>query len=263
MKKNIFITATTTMLIYISLHSNVYSLDNNSLSLNVNNPLTEKLLDDIWSKREDENNQKIIADYLITKPTIPNDYAIAWKVARLVCFIGNYGYGKPIFVGKDGAKFFKYGIEAGEIATKINSTGKEGLYWKAVDMGSYGLAAGVIASAMKARPGMEALKKVMDIDITYDGYGAPRILGRYYQELPFLFGGSMSKAEELIKEATTSNPTYRNNWVFLGQYYLAKKNKVEAKAACEKVLTLPETVGKYEEMRYTEEARTCIAKASL
>lgn len=272
MIKNILNISTATLLMSISIHSHIYSADvntiatnknlTNSLSLDLSTPLSEKLLDEIWSKREDVDNQKKIADYLITKPTIPNNYAIAWKVARLICFIGNYGYGKPIFVGKYGAKFFQYGIEAGEVATKVNSEGKEGLYWKAVDMGSYGLAAGVLASAMKAGPGMKALQKVHDLDITYDGYGSSRILGRYYQELPFIFGGSMSKAEKLLKEATDSNPKFRNNWVFLGQFYLAKKNKPLAKAACEKVLTLPETEGKYEEMRYTEEANICIAKAS-
>ena len=52
--------------------------------------LSVELLDKCWNNREDLKNQKIIADYLMTKPAISSEYDVAWKTARLVYFIGNF-----------------------------------------------------------------------------------------------------------------------------------------------------------------------------
>ena len=54
-------------------------------------PLTLELVDKCWANREDTTNQKIIADYLMTMPAVDKNYELAWKTARLVYFIGNYG----------------------------------------------------------------------------------------------------------------------------------------------------------------------------
>lgn len=71
----------------------------------------------------------------------------------------------------------------------------------------------------------------------------------------------MKKAETLIKGAAKAAPIYRNNWVFLGQYYIAARNYESVNAACNKALELPKNEGKYEEMRFTKEANACLNKA--
>ena len=240
----------------------VESAPSSSFNISPGTPLTQQLLDSCWNNREDINNQQVIADYLMTKPSVASDYATSWKTARLVYFIGNYGIGQKRFVDSDdGVKLFDYGVKAGLQAQNLNPNGVEGYYWYAIDLGSYGLAKGVLAAASGAKDGMKALKKAGEIDPTYQGYGSTRILGRYYQELPGLFGGDMKKALTLLKTATTAAPTYRNNWVFLGQYYISNKQWNEANIACQKAISLPATDGKYEEMRYTKEANDCIKKA--
>ncbi len=229
-------------------------------------PLTVKLIDYCWANREDLANQKIIADYLNTQPDLPYDYETAWKTARLVYFIGNYGIGEKEFVSSSaGVKIFNYGVKAGKIAIAQKPNGVEGQYWYAVDLGSYGLAKGILASASNAKDGMAALRQAIAIDPSYQWYGSSRILGRYYQELPGLFGGSYDKAIELLKTATDKAPQFRNNWVFLGQYYLKTRDYQNALTACQKALSLPNQDGKYEEMRYSREANECIttAKAKL
>jgi tetratricopeptide (TPR) repeat protein len=230
--------------------------------LDKSTPLTEQLLDNLWQNREDTTNQKIIADYLLTEPTVPKDYATSWKLARLVTFIGNYGVGEDRFVStSEGAKLFKYGYQAGEQAQGINPNGIEGIYWYAVDLGAYGLAKGLLSAAVNAKAGIVALQKAQQINPSYDGYGSFRILGRYYQELPGFLGGDKTKAGDLYIQAVTKDPTYRNNWVFLGQYYIKMKKWDDAQKACQRALSLPGEVGKYEDMRYTREAKECISKA--
>lgn len=225
-------------------------------------PICKGVLDIWWDHREDLQNQKVIANYLSTKPKVPNDFEISWKTARLVYFIGNYGYGENNFVNtKAGAELFHYGAEAGKQAMKLEPNRVEGYYWYAIDLGSYGLAKGIIASAANAKEGMRALAKAMSIDPKYQWYGSSRILGRYYQELPGLFGGDKEKALQLMKSATEKAPEFRNNWEFLGKYYLSRKEYDKALVACNTALEKKSLDGKYEEARYIREAQECRDKA--
>lgn len=225
-------------------------------------PLSVALLDSCWQNREDLTNQQIIASYLMTQPSVPQDYEIAWKTARLVYFIGNYGTGENRFVNSgDGVTLFNYGVTAGKIAKQLKPNRVEGNYWYAIDLGSYGLAKGILSSASNAKYGMAALKVSISIDPSYQNYGGSRILGRYYQELPGIFGGDADKAYKLISSAVKNAPTFSNNWVFLGQFYLSGGQYANALTSCQKALNMPAQDGKYEELRYKKEAKQCIAKA--
>lgn len=237
----------------------------NNVGLN-DNQLTEKLLDSYWDAREEGAKQVAIAQYLLQQPVIPkSNYAIAWKTARLVYFIGNFGSSEAWFAKNKKtvsiAKLFNYGVNAGELATKINPKGVEGHYWYAVNLGSYGLAKGVLAAASKAGDGMDALKRVIKIDPSYQNYGAFRILGRYYHALPGFFGGSDVKAKNSFIIATQKAPNYKNNWIYLGNFYLDKGKYKEAKEACSKAINLPEADGKYENIRYQREAMNCLSSS--
>ncbi len=231
-------------------------------TINNATPLSVELLDKCWEKRENLANQKIIANYLMHQPKVANDFETAWKTARLVYFIGNYGYGEKMFVDtKAGVTLFNYGAEAGKIAYKLEPSKVEGYYWYAIDLGSYGLAKGILSAAANAGDGMDALKKAKAIDPMYHWSGSSRILGRYYQELPGLFGGSNKKAIELFKNTTEQSPEFDNNWLFLGRFYMNDGNYKEALDSCTKALDISPVDGKFEEMRYKREAKECITKA--
>lgn len=224
--------------------------------------LTLDWLSSAWNSREDVNNQVAIANYLMTEPQISRNYEIAWQTARLVYFIGNYGAGEKRFVDtKAGVKLFNYGVEAGKLAVSLNPEKVEGNYWYAIDLGSYGLAKGIISAAINASDGMDALKKAMSIDPSYHWYGSSRILGRYYQELPVLFGGSSEKAKQMLTLASNKAPEYDNNWLFLGRFYLKRGFYKEALNVCEKAESLPNVDGISEEARFKREANECISKA--
>lgn len=225
--------------------------------------LNINLLDKLWNNREHKTNQEIIASYLMTEPNVPNDFEIAWRTARLVYFIGNFGIGIEKFVdSRDGVKLFKYGYKAGEIAKTLKPNRVEGYYWYAVDLGSYGLAKGIITAASNAKSGMKALENALAINPDYQGYGSSRILGRYYQELPRIFGGNKEKALFYMKNAVDNSPKYKDNWLFLGRFYLfIEKDYLKAKKTCEMVLKQPALSGKFEDMRYDKEANECISKA--
>ena len=228
-------------------------------SIAANSQLTEELLDSCWANRETVANQKIIADYLLTNPAVPNDYAKAWKTARLVSFIGSYGAdAKKFGTTPQGVQLFDYGVKAAQIATTLQPNQIEGVFWYAVDLGSYDAVKGGIGGASKW---IDAVKQANAIDPTYYYYGSNRMLGVYYQILPGILGGSNSKALQYLTTATIKAPQFRNNWLTLGQYYLNTKDYKNALANCQKVLTLPKIDGKFEEMKYTRDANKCISAA--
>ena len=135
-----------------------------------------------------------------------------------------------------------------------NPNGVEGHYWYAVNLGSYGLAKGVVASAVNAKSGMESLKFVEKHDSKYHWSGANRILGKYYFKLPGIFNGDKKKALQSLTKATQV-VDYSNNWVFLGQYYLAQDDAVNALKSCRRALISPKVDGKFEERRFDDEAQ--------
>jgi hypothetical protein len=221
-------------------------------------------LNNAWDNREDLTKQSAYINYMQKMNTdniIPNDYEASWKAARLVYFLGNYGVGEKQFAtGESGIAFFDYGVRLGKQAITLNSNGIEGQYWYAIDLGSYGLVKGIMASAMNAKSGMKALAFVAAQDSHYHWSGANRTLGKYYSKLPAMFGGDKNKALTNLLNAT-QDVDYSNNWVFLGQYYLEQKDGVNALKACQRALQSPKIDGKYEEKRYAYEAQECIAQA--
>ncbi len=228
--------------------------------------LSLNLLDSCWRERQNIITQKSLGDYLLSAPFVPDDYEITWKTARLVYFIGNFGVGEKRFVDtKEGVKLFYYGVGLGKSAIKLNQSKVDGHYWYAINLGSYGLAKGILFAAANAKSGMNALKKAMEIDPSYEFYGSSRILGRYYQELPRIFGGSNAKALEMFLNATKNSPEFDNNWLFLGRFYLSIKDYTNALSICTNASKLPAQEGDAEEVRYKKEINKCIkdAKAGI
>ena len=229
--------------------------------------MTDAGLDSSWQNRDKltSEDQATLANYYLTSPKIPSSYSIAWKTSRFVYFLGNYGVGEKRFVSasdkKEGVKLFDYGVKAGKIAMDLDPSKVEGYYWYAVDLGSWGLAKGIIASASSAGDGMDALKAAKKLDPSYQWYGSSRILGRYYQELPGIFGGSDKKALALYEEATKKSPNSRVNWLYLGRYYLKDGDASKGLEICTKGLSLPNADGSLEETRYKRELNECVKDA--
>ncbi len=87
----------------------------------------------------------------------------------------------------------------------------------AADMGqlaeSFGLRQGLkYRGAIK-----DALETVLRIDPAYEQGSADRALGRWYLEVPALFGGSRKKSEEHLRRSLTYNPNSIASRFFLAE----------------------------------------------
>jgi tetratricopeptide (TPR) repeat protein len=221
-------------------------------------------LDKMWNDRQSKAGQKVILNFIFAEEPIPQNFDIAWRVARLVYFTGNFGIAHETLKKEQKIKLFKYGYIAADIARTKNPDKVEGYYWYGVNLGSYGLAKGIFSALGHAEDALNSLLKSAELDPTYHWAGPYRVLGRFYQEAPsFLSFGDKKKAEEYFNRAIELAPDYRLNTINLG---VLKKEQGNIEAAIDllkKAKAKPNVDGKLEETRYLEELDKGIASLEL
>ena len=163
----------------------------------------------------------------------PNDLESAWKLARMCYWLGGH-----VPQASRRAQYER-GIEAGRRATAIEAKRPEGYFWMAANMGamadSFGLRQGLkYRGAIK-----EALEKVLALDPAFQQGSADRALGRWYQKVPGLFGGSDEKAVELLRRSLTYNPNSTISHYFLAETFLEMNRRAEARVELQHVLDAP------------------------
>lgn len=183
------------------------------------------------------------------------DFEAAWKLARAAYWLG--GHAAPA----ERRKQFERGVAAGTKAVAINSQRPESHFWKAANMGALAESFGMRAGLKYRGPIKEALETVLKIDPAFEQGSADRALGRWYQKVPRLFGGSKDKAEEHLRRSLTYNPNSSSSHFFLAELFLERNRRDDARAELEKVLTAssgPEWAP--EDAEFKARAREMLAK---
>ncbi|HTM25498.1 MAG TPA: TRAP transporter TatT component family protein [Vicinamibacterales bacterium] len=163
----------------------------------------------------------------------PKDFESGWKLARARYWLGGH-------VGeKDRKAMLESGIAAGRAAAAIAPNKPEGHFWIAANMGalaeSFGLRQGLkYRGAIK-----DELETVLRLDPAFLQGSADRALGRWYNEVPRLFGGSNKESEAHLRKALTYNPQSTVTLYFLAETLLDEGKKPEARATLQKVLDAP------------------------
>lgn len=226
-------------------------LSKNSISLNVAS------LDEAWSKRETNDGEYAILKFIQNLKNCPENFDIAWRISRLVYFIGNFGPGENLN-NEEHIQVFELGYKAGEIAKKLEPNRVEGYYWYAINLGKYSLAVSLFKALRTASQARDALVEAARIDPSYHWAGPYRILGRYYQDLPSgISFGDKKKAEEYFIKAIEVSPDFRLNTAYLASLKSDKNLKLKL---FEEAKKKPNLDGKIEEERYKEDLELDIKK---
>lgn len=152
------------------------------------------------------------------------DFDAAWKLARACYWLGGH------VARDDQRRQLDRGVDAGRRAAAIDPKRPEGHFWMAASMGalaeSFGLRQGLrYRGAIK-----EALERVLAIDPAFQQGSADRALGRWYQRVPGLFGGSDQRAVEYLRRSLTFNPDSTASHYFLAETLLEMNRRPEARA---------------------------------
>lgn len=163
----------------------------------------------------------------------PSSFESAWKLARMAYWLGGH---VPADLQR---KEYERGVEAGRRATALAPQRPEGYFWMAANMGalaeSFGLRNGLrYRGAIK-----DALETVLKLDPAFQHGSADRALGRWYDRVPRLFGGSDSKALEHLRRSLTYKQDSIITHFFLAEALLDMDREEEGKAELQKVLDAP------------------------
>lgn len=163
----------------------------------------------------------------------PSDFESAWKLARARYWLGEH------VAENDRKAALEAGIEAGRAAVRIAPNKPDGHFWIAANMGALAESFG-LRQGLKYRGTIrDELETVLRLDPAYLQGSADRALGRWYNEVPRLFGGSNKESEAHLRKSLTYNPHSTITLYFLAETLLDEGKKDEAKETLQKVIDAP------------------------
>jgi tetratricopeptide (TPR) repeat protein len=162
----------------------------------------------------------------------------SWKFARGSYFLGDHTEGddKKLVI-------FKKGIDVAKRAVSIDDKSVEAHFYLGVSYGVYGRAKGVMNSLGLIDPIKKEMAKVIELDETFLYGGAHRVLGKMFQKVPGVAGGSTEKAIEHLEKAVALGPENLLNHLFLAQSYMAADETAKAKKELQWVIDAPVVKG--------------------
>ena len=157
----------------------------------------------------------------------PAAFDAAWKLARVDYWLGEHAAERRAFL--------ETGIEAGRKAVALQPNRPEGHFWIAANMGALAESFGIRAGLKYRKPVKEELETVLRLDPAFMKGSADRALGRWYFEVPSLFGGSNTKAEAHLRASLTYDEESTVSHFFLAELLLDEGRKDEARAELQRV----------------------------
>jgi tetratricopeptide (TPR) repeat protein len=129
------------------------------------------------------------------------------------------------------------GIDAGKVATRIESEKPDGYFWMGANLGEKAKRNPVtgLASITDLR---EAMNKVIALQPGYEGASAYDILAQIELQTDVIGGGSATKAVEYLEKAIEIEKNNSNLYLHLGEAYLATDKNAEGKKQLEHVLSM-------------------------
>jgi tetratricopeptide (TPR) repeat protein len=190
--------------------------------------------DQLYAHRDDLSKartaEQIWADRLARDP---KDFESAWKLARARYWLGGHA------ADQERKTLYEGGIAAGRAAIAVSPQRPEGHFWVAANMGALAESFGT-RQGLKYRGDIKSeLEAVLKIDPAFQEGSADRALGRWYNKVPGLFGGSNKKSEEHLRTSLTYNPNSTATLYFLAETLLDEKKTDDARAVLGKLIAAP------------------------
>lgn len=195
---------------------------------NVNDP------DSLYANRIDMASARAAAQ-LWSAALRQNDknFEAAWKLSRADYWLGGHA------PERERRKFLENGVAAGKAAAAREPNRPEGYFWAAANMGELAESSSLRAGIRYRRPIKDALETVLRLAPAFLAGSADRALGRWYAEVPRLFGGSPTLAEQHLRRSLSYDPTSTASHLFLAELMIDQGRTAEARMELQRVLEAP------------------------
>jgi hypothetical protein len=163
----------------------------------------------------------------------PNDVESAWKLARARYWLGGHA------PEKTRKAYLEAGMAAARAAIAAAPGRPEGHFWLAANMGALAESFG-LRQGLKYRGDIkDELETVLRLDAAFQAGSADRALGRWYHQVPGLFGGNDKKSEEHLRKSLTYDPNSAASLYFLADTLVGEGKKEEARTILQKLASTP------------------------
>jgi tetratricopeptide (TPR) repeat protein len=185
----------------------------------------------------------------------PKDFEAAWKLARASYWLGGH---VPANAQRSQ---LERGIDAARRAVMLEPGRPEGHFWMAANMGTLAESFGLRQGLKYRGPVKNELETVLKIDPAFLQGSADRVLGRWYNRVPRLFGGSDQKSVEHLQRSLAYDPNSSASRYFLAETLIEMNRGDEARAELQKVLDAPiNPEWAPEDREFKEKARVLLEK---
>ncbi len=171
--------------------------------------------------------------YLQALEKSENQYEPLWKLSRILYYIGDHTE-----VKKEKKLIFKTAIEYAKQAVELEPEKPDAYYWLGVTYGVWGEVRGVLKSLFLVDDIKEAMRKVIEIDQSYEEGGPDRVLGRVFFKVPGFAGGSKKKSLKHLQKSLEYGPNDPLTRYYIGHTYYALKEIEKSRKELEFVLSM-------------------------
>ena len=185
--------------------------------------------DQLFAEREDLSHAERAAQIWREAPA--GDVDAAWKLARAEYWIGGHAATEP---ARRAA--LERGVADGARAVSLAPTRPEGFFWRAANMGALAESFGIMQGLKYRGRIKDDLETVLKMNPAWQDGSADRALGRWYDKVPGLFGGSDTDAEAHYRASLKYKPDSTASLYFLAELLVDKKRLPEARASLQAVL---------------------------
>lgn len=213
--------------------------------------------DQLYAARTDVRaGQRAIALWETQLLATPDNFDAAWKLARAYYWLGTAG-APPA----ERRQALDKGIARGRLATTLQPARVEGYFWMAANMGSLAEGFGLRQGLKYRTPIRTALEQARRLDPAYLEGSPDRALGRWYAQVPSMFGGDLDKAEAHLRAALARKPDSVVTLVFLAEVMEERKKPAEARRLAQAAIDAPaDPAWAAEDAGHRETARRMLAR---
>jgi len=164
--------------------------------------------------------------------TEAGNYDLAWRLAKFDYYLGSHTADDA-----ERAKAFREGIEAGNLAVKLQDSKADGHFWLGANYGGNAQIS-TLAGLAEIEDIKREMEMVIKLDEGYQAGSAYMVLGQVYQEAPRLLGGDTQKAIEYFQKGLRFGPNNALLRWHLAQAYADANRKEDARKEIDTLLTM-------------------------
>ncbi len=198
------------------------------------------LIDEVdgrWAERTPKNRTAIAREIAAQLEPHKSEFEAAWRLARSYVWIADES---PYYQGTR-ARFELGGKAMGvaKEAIRLQPNRVEGHYYYAWAVGQWSLGISIAKALWEGAESKYtgALKKVDQLDRSYDQYGALRMWGRYFHSLPWP-KRDRAKSARYLKKSVKKSPTNLRSFTYLAETLIGQGKHGEACALVERALKI-------------------------